>query len=167
MLRKALTTDPAYSPAYHSLGVFYLRRKQYAQAEENILKFLELQSDNQVGYNSLGYLYDERRKWKQAEEYYLRAIELKPDYLSPYHNLVLLHAGRKAFRKSEVLLSQAPRHLAGHQLQAKPGTERDAVGVEREQYRLVDGRRRKPEVEGHLLTSLWRQTTAVSGEGVW
>jgi serine/threonine-protein kinase len=84
--RKAIDLRPSYWPTYTTLGDFYFRKHDYANAEQTLLKGLSFARDNYTLNLNLGALYFEQSRWEDATRYFERSIAIKPNAMA-YSNL--------------------------------------------------------------------------------
>jgi tetratricopeptide (TPR) repeat protein len=88
--------DPGFDPAYEGLGRVYFQKKDYANAELNFRKAVEINHKRWLSYNYLGNIYDFRKNYEQAIVEYTSAISVNSDQGYLYNNLGVscLLAGR-------------------------------------------------------------------------
>ncbi|MBN2199645.1 MAG: tetratricopeptide repeat protein [Candidatus Aminicenantes bacterium] len=77
-LEKALTLDPVHQPSLLLLASLQIKRKDYARAEETLLKSLSLNPDDVEARSRLARVYRETGAQDKAEEEFLKAHALNP-----------------------------------------------------------------------------------------
>jgi tetratricopeptide (TPR) repeat protein len=83
--------NEAAMKAYQS-GTRFMHANQLAEAEENLLKAIELKPDFVDALDHLGIVYRKQQQYPKAEKVYLRSIELNPENTVPYINLALIYS---------------------------------------------------------------------------
>ncbi len=115
LLRTISAKAPALSGPLVNQGVILLRQKQYADAETQLLKALEINARNPYGYNLLGIALREQGKFANARSAYESALALDPDYAKAHFNLGVL---------ADLYEQDLPRALTHYEryqaLQSKP-----------------------------------------------
>lgn len=115
LLRTIAAKAPALSGPLVNQGVILLRQKQYADAETQLLKALEINARNPYGYNLLGIALREQGKFANARSAYESALALDPDYAKAHFNLGVL---------ADLYEQDLPRALTHYEryqaLQSKP-----------------------------------------------
>lgn len=88
--------DPKFDPAYEGLGRVYFQKKDYANAELNFRKAVDLNHKRWMSYNYLGSIYDFKQDYEQAIVEYTSALSVRNDQGFIYNNLGVscLLAGR-------------------------------------------------------------------------
>ncbi len=101
-------------------GRYFLKSKQFKQAEEEFKKMIQLDSTLIAGYHNLGNVYFRTKRFPQAEEFYKKTIQLDSTIHAPYSNLgnICLYTGKFAdgesyFKKSIELDSTDIKPLSG------------------------------------------------------
>jgi tetratricopeptide (TPR) repeat protein len=105
---------PAYPPGYLQTGCLYLRRGDYASAEEWFRKAETIDPSNPLTLRHLGYLYNARGKSQEAESYARRALERDSSFFN-YALMAWLLAQRgdglnAAIDLGELALSRPPEN---------------------------------------------------------
>jgi len=77
-LEKALTLDPGHQPSLLLLASLQIKGKDYARAEELLLKSLSLNPDDAEARSRLGRVYRETGAQDKAEEEFIKAHALNP-----------------------------------------------------------------------------------------
>ena len=88
--------DPNFAQGYEGLGRVYFQKKDYANAEMNLRKAVDLNHKLWLSYNYLGRIYDFKKNYEQAIVEYTSAISVRNDQGFLYNNLGMscLMAGR-------------------------------------------------------------------------
>ena len=73
---KAIALNPKCQDCFYNIGFAYAQKKDYAQAEENYKKALEVKPDYAEAYNGLANIYNAQRKFDQAAEASAKASQL-------------------------------------------------------------------------------------------
>jgi TolB-like protein/DNA-binding winged helix-turn-helix (wHTH) protein/Flp pilus assembly protein TadD len=81
LAKQAVSLDQTTPQIYWALGYVHVHRKEYEQAEQAVLKSIELSPSYADGLALLGYISNWRGKARQAEKHIKHAIEL-----NPYHS---------------------------------------------------------------------------------
>ncbi|HOY32134.1 MAG TPA: tetratricopeptide repeat protein [Bacteroidales bacterium] len=82
----AIQTDSSLANAYNSRGIYFLNKKNLANARRDFRKAIELNSYQADSYNNLGLTLMAEGKLKEAQKCFTDAIELNPDYSLAYDN---------------------------------------------------------------------------------
>lgn len=77
--KKAIALYPPYDQAYFRLGMVYMDRKDWKQAETSLSKATELNSRNGGAFLALGTAYAQDKNFTAAEQPLQRGLELNPD----------------------------------------------------------------------------------------
>lgn len=99
---QALLLDPKCAEAHNSLGLYHMKRNEYAKAIEYLKKATELNPDVYIFWMDLGYAYSNSDDYSSAIEAYGRALEINSDEMEIY--LLVAEALFNMQRFSEVLL---------------------------------------------------------------
>lgn len=93
--RKAIELNPNGLHFYSNLGIHLKSIGEQAEAEEIMLKGLELEDASTMLHFNYATMLGEQKRWKEAKHHYNKAIELDPDLPSAHYNLatVLLNEG--------------------------------------------------------------------------
>jgi TolB-like protein/class 3 adenylate cyclase/Flp pilus assembly protein TadD len=75
--KKTIAMDPNYAEAYFGLGLAYLKKKDFAQAEAEVLKAVDLANRRPVMLGVLGAIYAREGKKKEAEKL-LKELQTPP-----------------------------------------------------------------------------------------
>jgi len=97
---KAKVIFPDLKGIHRKIGLIYLRRKEYENAEKAFEK-VKLEEDLTFGLaNNLGVSYLSMEQYDKAEKNFLLAIKLNPQYPLAYFNLATLYLRTKELEKS-------------------------------------------------------------------
>jgi adenylate cyclase len=115
---KAIELAPDYAESYMARGFSYMASKNYAAAEKDFFKAIELDSTLSIAYHNLARCAFFQNKPEKAIEYYRKSTELDPDdYESPLL-LVTLYQGlndaENAIGFANIGIDRAKRHLENH-----------------------------------------------------
>jgi tetratricopeptide (TPR) repeat protein len=73
---RAVALNPKCQDCFYNIGYAYAQKKDYAQAEENYKKALEVKPDYAEAYNGLANIYNAQRKFDLAAEASAKASQL-------------------------------------------------------------------------------------------
>jgi tetratricopeptide (TPR) repeat protein len=73
---RAIALNPKCQDCFYNIGFAYSQKKDYAQAEENYKKALEVKPDYAEAYNGLANIYNAQRKFDLAAEASAKASQL-------------------------------------------------------------------------------------------
>lgn len=93
-----------YSYAHLRRGIYFVRRKMYDLAIEDLLIARKWAPENPQVMFPLGFAYEESKKYVEAEGVYLDCIRVMPNYPSPRQNLGILYFYGKDFDRSLELM---------------------------------------------------------------
>ena len=110
-LRKAVASDPAFSPAWANLGILYMRNGHPAHAEAAYLQALKANPADLVAMSNLSWLYERQGDLERAASYRKRVAAHRDK--NPYYHFQL---AREAFRAEDY--DAAIGHL-NHAVRAK------------------------------------------------
>jgi tetratricopeptide (TPR) repeat protein len=110
-LKVFIERDPEMSSVAHNLlGSAYLEKKMLAEAEQEILKSLEMRPRIPDAHYNLGLLYEERKDFERAIEEYKKEIEIHPAAHPAHFNLALLLGKMGNVQEQVEHLKEAIRH---------------------------------------------------------
>jgi Flp pilus assembly protein TadD/TolB-like protein len=89
-LKKAIALRPEYWDLHNSLGAFYYRQHDWANAAQAFRKVIELTPDNSAAYSNLGVVLSHIGDEAGARRMYEKSIELSPTY-NAYSNLAVIY----------------------------------------------------------------------------
>ncbi len=119
---------------FHNLALFYFKTEDHKNAEENILKHLDLitASNAELDFfsaQSIGIIFHANNRLDSAEYYLEKALELGQGYASDFHyimmygNLASLRIKKEEFNEAKILLDRS------HQLIKQIGTSEDSIRI--------------------------------------
>ena len=82
---------PGYPGPYVNLGILYHKLNKLDEAEQALLKAVEINPKSAVAYNRLGMVYREHGRFNDALAAYSSAIAADEEYADAYLNLGILH----------------------------------------------------------------------------
>ena len=89
--RKIVRSQPQLAGPHTNLGMLYLKTNSLEQAEQSLLKAVELNPNNTIANNYLGIVYRNQGRFDDAEKAYLRALEIDSNYGYAHLNLGILY----------------------------------------------------------------------------
>lgn len=111
----AISLDPAFIPAYHSLGQLYYARQRYKEAVEIFRKALAINpAEGEIHY-SLALLLAEQKQPEKALTHLAKAAALRPNHAQIHYNYGLLLQQQKQFNKAEQALLHAFKVNPSHE----------------------------------------------------
>lgn len=154
-LRKAITIDSRYGPAYKVYGLIYMELAEDKLAEENFRRAVELDRADSESRNSFGWFLCTRGRYDEGLEQFAAALR-NPLYAQP--ELAMANAGQCAEMKGD--LAQAEANLV-KSLKLQPdnaSTILRMAALRFRQGRLPDAQRllvRHDELSPPSAASLW------------
>lgn len=103
-LRKAITADNRYGPAYNVYGLIYMELAENNLAEENFRRAIELDRNDSESRNNFGWFLCTRGRYDEGLEQFRAAIR-NPLYSRPEQ--AMANAGLCAEKKGDVALAEA------------------------------------------------------------
>jgi len=92
LLQQSITMEPEQSAMGHKLlGMAFLEKKQWEQAESELRKSLEMKPKIGDAHYNLALLYEERGEFEKAKEEYKKEIDLHPAAYPAHFNLAKLY----------------------------------------------------------------------------
>ncbi len=82
---------PAISAAFTNLGILYLKKKNFTQAEKAFAQAVKLNPKDAVAYAHLGIVYRHAGKFKESKQAYLDALRINPGYALAHLNIGILY----------------------------------------------------------------------------
>lgn len=105
--KTAISLDPTFTPAYHSLGQLYYSGQRYKEAADTFLQALAINpAEGEIHY-SLALLLAEQKQPKEALIHLGKAAELRPAQSRIHYNYGLLLQQQKQFNQAENALLHA------------------------------------------------------------
>lgn len=103
-LRKAITTDSRFGPAYNVYGLIYMELAEDRLAEENFRRAIELDRNDSVSRTNYGWFLCTRGRHDAGLEQFAAALR-NPLYAQP--ELAMSNAGQCAEMKGDLALAEA------------------------------------------------------------
>jgi type IV pilus assembly protein PilF len=154
-LRKAITADNRYGPAYNTYGLIYMELAEDKLAEENFRRAIELDRSDSETRNNYGWFLCTRGRYDEGLEQFAVALR-NPLYSNPER--AMANAGLCAERKGDLALAEA-NLLKSLKLQPdNPNTLIKLAGLHFRQGRLMEAQRllgRHAELALPTAESLW------------
>jgi type IV pilus assembly protein PilF len=154
-LRKAITADSRFGPAYNVYGLIYMELAEDKLAEENFRHAIELDRSDSEARNNLGWFLCTRGRYDEGLEQFSAALR-NPLYAKPEQAMV--NAGLCAEKKGDLALAEANLLKA---LKLQPDNANAVLklaGMYFRQGRLMDAQRllgRHAELAPPTAESLW------------
>ncbi len=98
-LRTALADDSRYAPAYNMLGLVHTELHEFAEAEANFRRAIELAPSYSEGHNNFGYFLCQRGRHDEGLTQYEAALK-NPLYVSP--EIALANAASCSMAKGDL-----------------------------------------------------------------
>jgi type IV pilus assembly protein PilF len=154
-LRKAITADSHYGPAYDVYGLIYMDLEEDKLAEENFRHAIELDHDDSEARNNFGWFLCTRGRYKEGLEQFSAALH-NPLYTRPEQ--AMTNAGLCAEKSGDLMLAET-NLLKSLKLQPdNPNTILKLAALNFRQDRLQDAQRqleRYSELAEPTAESLW------------
>jgi len=90
ILKNRVKENPEDLDSWIDLGSFFLRRKNFVEAEKAARKALELAPKNSFSWFQLALALSGKKDLVEAEQAYREAIKIRPDFINAWFNLGLL-----------------------------------------------------------------------------
>jgi type IV pilus assembly protein PilF len=154
-LRKAITADNRYGPAFNVYGLIYMELAEDRLAEENFRRAIELDRSDSEARNNLGWFLCTRGRYDEGLEQFAAALR-NPLYAHPEQ--AMANAGLCAERKGDLALAEANLQKS---LKLQPGNANTLIklaGLRFRQGQLLDAQRllaRHAELAPITAESLW------------
>lgn len=154
-LRKAITADSHFGPAYNVYGLIYMELAEDRLAEENFRRAIELDRSDSETRNNYGWFLCTRGRYDEGLEQFSSALR-NPLYTQPER--AMANAGLCAERKGDLALAEA-NLLKSLKLQPdNPNTLIKLAGLYFRQGRLMETQHllgRHAELAPPTAESLW------------
>lgn len=154
-LRKAITSDNRFGPAYNIYGLIYMELTEDKLAEENFRRALELDRSDSEARNNYGWFLCTRGRYDEGLEQFAVALR---NPLYPQPERAMANAGLCAEMKGDLALAEA-NLLKSLKLQPdNPNTVLKLAGLNFRQGRLMETQRllgRHAELAPPTAESLW------------
>ena len=154
-LRKAITADSRYGPAYNIYGMIYMDLAEDKLAEDNFRRAIELDSKDSDARNNYGWFLCTRGRYDEGLAQFSAAIS-NPLYTQP--ELAMTNAGLCAEKKGDIALAEANLAKALKLQPDSPNTVLKLAGLNFRQGRLTEAQRllgRHDELAPPTAESLW------------
>jgi len=154
-LRKAITADNRFGPAYNIYGLIYMELAEDKLAEENFRRAIELDRSDSEARNNFGWFLCTRGRYDEGLEQFSAALR-NPLYAQPEQ--AMANAGLCAERKGDLALAEA-NLLKSLKLQPdNANTIIKLAGLHFRRGRLMEAQRllgRHTELAPPTAESLW------------
>ncbi len=154
-LRKAITADNRYGPAYNVYGMIYMDLAEDKLAEDNFRHAIELDRNDSNAHNNYGWFLCTRGRYDEGLAQFSAAIR-NPLYTQP--ELAMTNAGLCAEKKGDIALAEANLAKALKLQPDSPNTVLKLAGLHFRQGRLTEAQRllgRHDELAPPTAESLW------------
>lgn len=154
-LRKAITADNRFGPAYNIYGLIYMELAEDKLAEENFRRAIELDRSDSEARNNFGWFLCTRGRYDEGLEQFSAALR-NPLYARPEE--AMANAGQCAENKGDLALAEA-NLLRSLKLQPdNPNAILKLAGLRFRQGQLMEAQRllgRHAELAPPTAQSLW------------
>ena len=154
-LRKAITADNRFGPAYNVYGLIYMELAEDKLAEENFRRAIELDRSDSEARNNFGWFLCTRGRYDEGLEQFSIALR---NPLYAYPEQAMANAGLCAEKKGDLALAEA-NLLKSLKLQPdNPNTVLKLAGLNFRQGRIMETQRllgRHAELAPPTAESLW------------
>lgn len=154
-LRKAITADNRYGPAYNIYGLIYMELAEDKLAEENFRRAIELDRNDSETRNNFGWYLCSRGRHNEGLEQFSMAIR-NPLYSKPEQ--AMANAGVCAEMKGDLALAEANLNKSLKLVPDNPNALIQLASLHFRQGRLNDAQRllgRHAELSPPSAQSLW------------
>jgi type IV pilus assembly protein PilF len=154
-LRKAITADNRFGPAYNIYGLIYMELAEDKLAEENFRRAIELDRGDSGARNNFGWFLCVRGRHDEGLEQFAAALR-NPLYASPEQ--AMANAGLCAEMKGDLALAEANLQKSLKLQPDNPNTILKLAGLHFRQGRLLETQRllgRHAELAPPTVESLW------------
>lgn len=154
-LRKAITAETRYGPAYNVYGLIYMELAEDKLAEENFRRAIELDRNDSEARNNFGLFLCTRGRHDEGLDQFANALR---NPLYPFPERAMANAGLCAERKGDLALAEANLLKA---LKLQPDNANTVIrlaGLNFRQGRLLEAQRllgRHAELAPPTAESLW------------
>ena len=154
-LRKAISADSRYGPAYNVYGQVYMELTEDKLAEENFRRAIDIDRSDSVARNNYGWFLCTRGRYDEGLEQFSQALR---NPLYAYPEQAMANAGQCAEKKGDLKAAEA-NLLKSLKLQPdNPNTVLKLAGLYFRQGRLAEAQRqlaRHAELAPPTAESLW------------
>ncbi|HMM46472.1 MAG TPA: type IV pilus biogenesis/stability protein PilW [Thiobacillaceae bacterium] len=154
-LRKAITVDNRYGPAYNLYGQIYMELAEDRVAEDNFRRAIDLDRNDSAARNNYGWFLCTRGRYDEGLEQFRLALA-NPLYARPEQ--AMANAGLCAERKGDPALAEANLQKSLKLQPDNPNTLLKLAGLYLRQDRLAEARQllaRHAELAVPTAESLW------------
>lgn len=154
-LRKAITADSRFGPAYNIYGLVYMELAEDALAEENFRRAIDLDRTDSEARNNYGWFLCTRGRYDEGLEQFSAALR-NPLYSQP--EVAIANAGQCAEKKGDLALAEANLVKSLKLQPDNPNTLLKLASLNYRQGRLADTQRllaRHAELAPPTAESLW------------
>lgn len=154
-LRKAITADSRFGPAYNIYGLIYMELAEDKLAEENFRRAIELDRNDSETRNNYGWYLCSRGRYDEGLEQFSTAIR-NPLYAKPEQ--AMANAGVCAVMKGDLALAEANLNKSLKLVPDNPNVLIQLASLHFRQGRLNDTQRllsRHAELAPPSAQSLW------------
>ncbi|MEW5966367.1 MAG: type IV pilus biogenesis/stability protein PilW [Pseudomonadota bacterium] len=154
-LRKAITADSRFGPAYNIYGLIYMELAEDRLAEENFRRAIELDRSDSEARNNYGWFLCTRGRYDEGLEQFTQALR-NPIYASPEQ--AMTNAGLCAELKGDLALAEANLQRSLKLQPDNPVTLLKLAGMRYRQGQLAETQRllqRHAELAPPTAESLW------------
>ena len=100
-MQTVLEYDPNNSSAYDNMGLLYLRRKEYDNAEEKFEAALRIDPENAYAQRNLGSVLLRKGDYNRAENHLKKALDIDPFSSIGHYNLGRVYVAKKDYEPAE------------------------------------------------------------------
>jgi type IV pilus assembly protein PilF len=154
-LRKAITADNRYGPAYNVYGLIYMELAEDKLAEENFRRAIELDRSDSETRNNYGWFLCSRGRYDEGLEQFAVALR---NPLYAYPEQAMSNAGQCAERKGDLALAEANLQRSLKLQPDNPGTILKLAGLRFRLGQLMESQAllgRHAELAPPTAESLW------------
>lgn len=154
-LRKAITADNRFGPAYNIYGLIYMELAEDKLAEENFRRAIELDRSDSEARNNFGWFLCTRGRYDEGLEQFSAALR-NPLYARPED--AMANAGQCAERKGDLALAEANLRKSLKLQPDNPNTLLKLAGLRFRQGQLMETQHllgRHAELAPPTAESLW------------
>lgn len=154
-LRKAITADNRFGPAYNVYGLIYMDLAEDKLADENFRRALELDRTDSITHNNYGWFLCTRGRYDEGLEQFAAAIR-NPLYAQPEQ--AMANAGQCAERKGDLALAESNLQKSLKLQPNNPDTLLKLASLRFRQGQVLEAQRligRHAELAAPTAESLW------------
>ncbi|MGK2952488.1 MAG: type IV pilus biogenesis/stability protein PilW [Thiobacillus sp.] len=154
-LRKAITADNRFGPAYNIYGLIYMELAEDKLAEENFRRAIELDRSDSHARNNYGWFLCSRERYDEGLEQFATALR---NPLYAYPEQAMANAGLCAERKGDLALAEANLQKSLKLQPDNANTVLKLAGLHFRQGRIMETQRllgRHAELAPPTAESLW------------